>query len=67
MGPHERSAQLVRVYDMLYRLGITANYTGFFYTAYAVWLCAQQPEGLLHVTKWVYPAVAAHYDTNWKP
>ena len=27
------------IYDMLYRLGVTANYVGFFHTAYAVSLC----------------------------
>lgn len=54
------------VYDLLYRLGITANYTGFFQTASAVQLCMEQPERLLLVTKWVYPDVARHYKTNWK-
>ena len=54
------------VYDLLYRLGITANYTGFFHTAFALQLCVEQPERLLLVTKWVYPDVARHYKTNWK-
>ena len=43
------------VYDLLYRLGITANYTGFFHSAYAVCLVLEQPERLLLVTKWLYP------------
>lgn len=53
------------VYDLLYRLGVTANYTGFFHTAYAVSLCIEQPGRLLLVTKWLYPEVAKQYRTNW--
>lgn len=52
--------------NLLYSLGVTANYTGFFYTAYAVSLCVEQPEKLLLVTKWIYPEVAKRYRTNWK-
>lgn len=54
-----------QVYDLLYRLGITANYVGFFHTAYAVYLSVRQPEKLLFVTKWLYPEVAKHYQTSW--
>lgn len=53
-------------YGLLYSLGVTANYTGFFHTAFALQLCVEQPERLLLVTKWVYPDVARHYKTNWK-
>ena len=52
---------MMGIYDLLYRLGTTANYTGFFHTAYAVSLC-----GALLVTKWLYPEVAKQYGTNWK-
>lgn len=52
--------------DLLCRLGVTANYTGFFYTAYAVELCVERPDRLLLVTKWLYPEVAKQYHTNWK-
>ena len=62
----DESPSLVRIYDVLYRLGITANSTGFFYVSYAVWLSSRQPDRLLLVTKWLYPEVAKHYDTNWK-
>lgn len=55
-----------KIYDLLYQLGVTANYTGFFHTAYAVALCAEQPDRLLLVTKWLYPEVAKQYNTNWK-
>lgn len=54
------------IYDLLYRLGVTANYTGFFHMAYAVSLCAEQPDRLLLVTKWLYPEVAKQYKTSWK-
>ncbi len=54
------------IYDLLYSLGVTANYTGFFHTAYAVSLCVKRPDSLLLVTKWLYPEVAKQYGTNWK-
>ncbi len=57
---------MTEIYDLLYRLGVTANYTGFFHTAYALSLCVEQPERLLLVTKWLYPEVAKRYGTNWK-
>lgn len=60
-----RVIDIVQVYDLLYRLGITANYTGFFHTSYAVYLATQQPGRLLLVTKWLYPEVARHYKTTW--
>ncbi|HIT01933.1 MAG TPA: sporulation initiation factor Spo0A C-terminal domain-containing protein [Candidatus Enterenecus merdae] len=56
----------MEIYDLLYRLGVTANYTGFFHMAYAVQLCARQPERLQLVTKWLYPDVARRYQTNWR-
>lgn len=57
--------ELAAVYHLLYRLGVTANYTGFFHTAYAVFLCIKQPERLSLVTKWLYPEVAKQYQTSW--
>ncbi len=54
------------VYDVLYHLGLTANYIGFFYTSYAVWLAMENQQRLLLVTKWLYPDVARLYKTNWK-
>ncbi len=52
------------IYDLLHQLGITANYTGFFYTALAVSLAVQQPERLRLVTKQLYPEVAQRYGTT---
>lgn len=57
--------RLSEIYDLLYSLGVTANYTGFFHTAYAVLLCAEQPDRLLSVTKRLYPEVAMEYGTKW--
>ena len=63
--PFSRDIDIARICGLLYRLGITANYTGFFHTSYAVYLAVQQPERLLLVTKWLYPEVARHYKTTW--
>ena len=52
--------------NLLYRLGLTANYRGFFYISYAIALCIEKEERLLLVTKWLYPEVAKRYGTNWK-
>ena len=62
----DKEVCITDIYDLLYSLGVTANYTGFFYTAYAVLLCVEQPDRLLLVTKWLYPKVAKQYRTNWK-
>ena len=62
----EESGELARIYDLLYRLGVTAHYTGFFYTSHALLLSLRQPERLLLVTKWLYPDVAKHYQTTWQ-
>ena len=60
----DSTAPLAEIYDLLYRLGLTGNSVMFFYTAYAVWLCVQQPERLMLATKWLYPEVAKHYGTS---
>lgn len=52
--------------NLLCQLGIYPNYKGFFYTAYAVSLCIEQPDRLLLVTKWLYLDVAKKYGTNCK-
>ena len=56
----------LEIRDLLYHLGITEKYVGFFHTTYAVCLSIHQPERLLLVTKWLYPDVAKHYNTNWR-
>lgn len=62
----EDSPITVEIYDLLYRLGVSANSIAFFHTAYAVRLAVEQPQMMLLVTKWLYPEVARHYRTNWK-
>ena len=52
--------------DQLYRLGVTANYKGCRYTAYAIALCAKEPDMLMLVTKNLYPEVARQYCTTWQ-
>ena len=52
--------------DILLRLGITANYRGYFYLISAVELCLADRENLHLVTKYVYPKVAKLYHTNWQ-
>ena len=64
--PPENTPDISEIYTLLYRLGLTANYAGFFHTSYAVYLAAQQPDRLLLATKWLYPEVAKHYATTWK-
>lgn len=51
------------VYDLLYRLGLTASSSGFFHLACAVRLAVDQPQRLL-VPTWLYPAVGRRYRVN---
>lgn len=48
----------------LYRLGLSANYQGFYQMAWAVALAQAEPERLLLVTKRLYPDVAKHYQVS---
>ena len=57
---------LTEIYDLLYWLGITAKYAGFFHASYAIFIAKQQPDRLALVTKWLYPEVARRYNTNWR-
>lgn len=52
--------------DILLRLGITANYKGYFYIISAVELCLADRENLHLMTKYVYPKVAKLYNTSWQ-
>ena len=58
-------ADAFEIYEILMRLGVTANYTGFRQSAYAVYLAMQNPDRLILVSKWLYPDVAKHYGTTW--
>lgn len=53
-----------QILHTLSELGITANYSGFFYTAYTVMLALEDLERLQLVTKWLYPDTARRYKTS---
>lgn len=53
------------IYSVLYDLGVSAETTSFFHTAYAIRLATEDQQKLLLVTKWLYPEVARHYHSNW--
>lgn len=50
--------------NLLCRLGITANYDGFYQTVNAVELAIAAPEKLQSVTNCIYPEVATKYNTS---
>ena len=60
----KRNSTLSTVCNLLYRLGVTPNYTGFDPTAHAVLLCKEQPSRLRLVTKRLYPDVAKQCGTT---
>lgn len=61
---YQEDPQITAIYEVLHRLGVTANYTGFFYASYSVLLAIENPQRLLLVTKWLYPEAAKHYQTT---
>ena len=67
MSGSDESAQpvdIVRIYDLLYRLGISARLTGFLYVTYAVWLSLQERERLDAAANLLYPDIAKRYRTT---
>ena len=62
----ENTVEVMAARQLMHRLGITANYTGYFHTSHAIMLSAKEPERLLLITKWIYPDVAKHYHTTWR-
>ena len=54
---------LWKIYALLQQMGASSSYTGFFHTAYAVFLTIGEPRRLLLVTKWLYPDVAEDFHT----
>lgn len=50
--------------QLLRRLGVHSGYLGFHYAQLAVWLCWQDPEYLLSITKKLYPDVAVSFHTT---
>ena len=55
MGSAEMALSMEDARDLLYKLGVTSNYTDFFHTAYAISLCMERQERLILATKWLYP------------
>ena len=53
------------IHDLLFSLGVTSNYKGFFYISDATLLAILQPERLLFITKQIYPDVARKHFTTW--
>ena len=51
---------------LLYSIGITGNYIGFYQLASAVEIVLYTPQALLAVTKGLYSDVAKQYKTDWK-
>ncbi|MCC8163115.1 MAG: sporulation initiation factor Spo0A C-terminal domain-containing protein [Lachnospiraceae bacterium] len=50
--------------ELLLDLGITPNYTGYFYLTDALEMISEEPQRLLQVTKRVYPEIAGRYNTS---
>ena len=59
-----RSCDIAEIYDLLYRLGLTANSTAFFHLSFAVYLAVRTPHRLFAPSQYLYPQVAAHYQTD---
>lgn len=52
------------IYDLLYSIGLSASYSGFFHTAFAVYLTLQNPLCVLLPEKYLYPKIAEQYHTS---
>ncbi len=50
--------------QLLFPLGVTAKYTGYYYTMYAVELVATDPSHLVSVTKDLYPTIARRFSST---
>ena len=53
-----------KIIKTLSRLGLTANYVGFYYAAEALSLSLQDHSRLHYVSKLVYPDIAKHFHTS---
>ena len=56
----------IELHDLLYYLGVTANYVGYSYLGDAICLCVREPERMQQVTKLVYMEIAHERKTTWK-
>lgn len=55
-----------KIQALLYSIGITGNYIGFYQAASAIEIAIYNPQSLLMVTKGLYLEVAEQYGTDWK-
>ncbi len=51
---------------LLMKLGITANYRGFHYISYAMYLISEDQNRLLYVSKLLYPDIGKEFNTDWR-
>lgn len=56
----------IKIQELLYSIGLTANYAGYRQMMIALEIATQEPESLRLVTKWLYPETARRCGTNWK-
>ncbi len=49
---------------LIHSLGINATYRGYRYLCYAVELAMKDEDYLLCISKWLYPEIAAKYETT---
>lgn len=49
---------------MLLQMGVNRSYVGFAYTVYAIELALDDENKLIVISKWLYPVVAAKFDTT---
>lgn len=66
MQPYRESGALKPIYLILWQLGVTPCYRGYYYAASAALWAKLQPEALLLITKCLYPDVAKQYQTDWR-
>ena len=55
---------IVEIYELLYRLGLSADTTAFFHLSFALYLAARTPHWLVAPSQCPYPQVAARYRTD---
>ena len=61
MEPFEVDSSLTQIYNLLYRLGVGANISGFRYLSCAIRLSLERPERLERISRELYPEIARLY------
>lgn len=64
LGRREEAIGLPEISEVLYSLGMPTNLLGYKYLRFAIQLSVRNPKMLHSITKTVYPAVAAEFDTT---